>query len=167
MAYDARAIANYFLDLAKQKGVPLTPMKLQKLIYFAHGWRLGLNNEALIVDPIQAWQYGPVISSVYQEFKHFGSGAITSNASSFDFDKLEFVTPEVKLEDKETRALLNRIWDVYGKYSAMKLSNLSHIPNGPWDKARKKSSVQNVVIDDELIGEYFRSLVAKNKAEVA
>src|SRR5262245_29920187 len=76
--YSALAVANYFLDLAKAKGLALDPMKLQKMIFFAHGWSLALYDEKLIDEPIQAWQYGPVVQSVYHEFKSFGAARIDS-----------------------------------------------------------------------------------------
>jgi len=44
-------------------------MKLQKLVYYAHGWHLALNNEPLIDEQVECWQYGPVISSLFHEFK--------------------------------------------------------------------------------------------------
>ena len=55
--YNAIAVANYFIDKAKADGVPLTHMKLQKLIYFAHGWHLALYGEPLIDEEIQAWEF--------------------------------------------------------------------------------------------------------------
>ena len=66
--YSALAIANFFLENHKS----ISPMKLQKLVYFAHGWNLAISNNPLIKEPIEAWDYGPVISTIYNEFKLFG-----------------------------------------------------------------------------------------------
>src|SRR5437870_3577302 len=98
MAYEARAIANYFLDLAKLANQELNPMKIQKLVYYAHGWNLALDGQPLIDEAVEAWTYGPVIPSLYHEFKKYGGGPITSKASKIevrDWDSLAFdiVTP--------------------------------------------------------------------------
>jgi uncharacterized phage-associated protein len=79
MTHNPIAIANYFIELAKF----ITPMKLQKLVYFAHGWCLALADKPLINEKIEAWQYGPVVSSLYREFKKYGNEGITSPAVEF------------------------------------------------------------------------------------
>ena len=42
ISYPAKVIGKCFLDKAEQSGTTLTPMKLQKLIYYAHGWYLAI-----------------------------------------------------------------------------------------------------------------------------
>jgi len=69
----ALAVANYFIKKGIDTKKSVSPMKLQKLVYFAHGWRLALYNSPLIDEAIQAWQYGPVIPGIYHEFKHYGN----------------------------------------------------------------------------------------------
>lgn len=158
--YSAKAIANYFLDLAKSKRQTLTPMKLQKLIYFAHGWHLAMYGEPLIDEQVQAWDYGPVIHSIYTEFREFGAGPIEDRATDLDVALMALVTPAVHPNDKRTIQFLNRIWEVYGKYSAIQLSNLTHTPGAPWQEARKQAqSLRSVAISNDLIGKYFRAKV--------
>src|SRR5437762_397203 len=78
--YSARALANTFLELAKEEGKSLSPLQLQKLVYYAHGWNLGIRNAPLIDAPIEAWRFGPVVQSLYHEFKEYGNNPITSPA---------------------------------------------------------------------------------------
>ena len=165
MAYDANAVANHFLDMATSKGKALTPMKLQKLVYFAHGWNLALFEEPLIDEPIQAWKFGPVVPSLYQEFKHAGNSAIVTKATNFNFKDFEVVTPDVPESDERTRALLDRVWNSYGKLSAIDLSNLTHLPNTPWEQVMKESGpdVRNAIIPNDKIRDHFKALATKNR----
>ena len=69
-------IANYFIKSSFRTGDELTPMKLIKLTYIAHGWHLGLYDSELIDEPVYAWKYGPVVQSIYQDFKWYGDNQI-------------------------------------------------------------------------------------------
>ena len=40
MPFDPRAVANRLLDLGRERRLTIDPMKVQKLIYYAHGWHL-------------------------------------------------------------------------------------------------------------------------------
>ena len=60
--HSSLAIANEFIrrSLAAPE-IELTQMKLQKLVYFAHGWNLvASDGDPLVEDEVQAWDYGPV-----------------------------------------------------------------------------------------------------------
>lgn len=50
-------------------------LKLIKLVYLAYGWSIALDYR-LFDEPIVAWKHGPVIRSLYHEFKHFGAAPI-------------------------------------------------------------------------------------------
>ena len=154
MKYPALLIANYFIQLAKEHGQQLTPMKLIKLIYFAHGWNLALRNQPLIAEPIDAWRYGPVIAAVYHQFKKFGNEAITEFApeDKFILNKATFNS------DITTQQLLKRIWEVHGQYTGVQLSNISHEEGSPWDIAWNKQNgkaAYSYVISNDLIKEFF------------
>ena len=100
----AKAVANYFLDKAKNAHRPLTPMKLQKLVYIAHGWHLALFDASLIRERVQAWRWGPVIEDLYHEFKEFAKQPITRKAGYYSFD--DFVIkrriPEIHFVDGDS-----------------------------------------------------------------
>src|ERR1700733_10714172 len=82
MAYDARTVANYFLDLADRDSIAITPLKLQKLVYLAHGWSLAFRSKPLVRQNIEAWRYGPVIPDLYHAFKRFGGSRITQKVQT-------------------------------------------------------------------------------------
>jgi uncharacterized phage-associated protein len=162
MAYDAKAIANYFLELANQQGKTIDPMAIQKLVYFAHGWNLAIFDTPLITDRIQAWAYGPVIRSLYGEFKEFGNGPITRPARSAEFKDRKVMIRIPSINDchdsanyEVTRSILNRVWEVYGGFSAIQLSNMTHEDGSPWSIARMDNKE---IIDDEVIKRYFSAL---------
>ena len=58
---DPKAVANKFLELGERDGVSdITPMKLLKLVYIAHGWHLALSEgkKPLVNEASEAWKYG-------------------------------------------------------------------------------------------------------------
>jgi len=169
MAYDAAAIANYFLDLADRDGKGLDPMKIQKLVYFGHGWHLALRDAPLIKERIEAWEYGPVIPPLYGQFKKFGNGRITERALKVEFEGLKVSykvatinTQADEAANADTKALLERIWEVYGALSGIQLSNLTHAEGSPWALTMAQNPGQrHLVIDDDLIKEDFKKRLAE------
>jgi len=179
MPHDAKAIANYFLQKAWEEGQDIDPMKVQKLVYFAHGWYLAIYDEALINSRIQAWEYGPVLPTLYEEFKAYGRGPIRELAMDVEFTrtqdgKLEVRTHVHDLRDNAgseqlvtLRRFLDRIWEVYGQYSAVQLSNMTHVPEGPWAQVTESSWLpdgklpKGLPINNQTIRPYFASLRAQ------
>lgn len=133
MAYDGRAVANVLLDLADELGLSLTHMSLHKIAYFAHGWRLAEVGEPLVRQQFEAWAYGPVLRSVYDAFKIAGRAKITTRAGGFDpVARVSFI---VKADfSTEDRAFLRAVLGAYGRYSAVQLSAVTHLPGGAWDQ---------------------------------
>lgn len=164
MAYSAIAVANAFIEKAKQRGITdLTPMKLQKLVFYAHSWCLVMTNKPLVKDKIFAWPYGPVIESIYHEFKGSGSNNITTLGTEFFWDSdpnatvlAKYVAPKVPESDKEASSLIDAILDVYGNETAISLSNLTHRPGSAWAETQEhhgSGSVRNYAIPNEVIKE--------------
>jgi uncharacterized phage-associated protein len=158
--YKALHVANTLVDIATQNGGhQVTPLQLMKLVYFAHGWHLALGSEPLIQETIEAWKFGPVVRSLYHNFKEFGAGPIPAPLGEVDMDTWDYTVPI--LQDNESlkvRTFLKKIWDVYGKFNGAQLSALTHEINSPWyvvwnnqgGKDRKFAQ-----IPDNLIKEYF------------
>lgn len=125
-------------------------MKLQKLIYYAHGWCLALYNKPLVEDQVQAWTYGPVFPRVYHLAKTYGSEPIDSLLYGY------LSEPSVVQGSDPRIPLLEKIWEVFGKYSASQLSRMTHEPGGPWDKISKSyPGRKGTTIPEDLLTEYF------------
>jgi uncharacterized phage-associated protein len=173
MQYSAKAVANYFLELAEAEGKTLSPMKVQKLVYFAQGWCLAITGRSLIDEQVEAWSYGPVIPSLYHAFKRYGYGAITEPAERIwvdDDDWLNFHRTTPTLPDEESdpdvefvKQLLKKVWDVYGKYSAIQLSNLTHEEGSPWYQLNREYDRQipkGTDIPRKMMRDFFRKQAA-------
>jgi uncharacterized phage-associated protein len=174
LAYGAGAIANEFLDLAvESKGEHLDAMKLQKLVYFAHGFHLGLKEEPLIDEMVEAWKFGPVIPSLYRQFETFGGDPITSRAQGYeqcDRGKWKFIICKLEqfsgLDHEYVRKLIGKIWDVYGGFTGKQLSNLTHQEKTPWHQIWTQAAAdgrgfKGLDIPIPVIQEHFKCLLAK------
>ena len=166
MRHDARAVANYFLDKAQDAGKPLTPVQVTKLVYFAHGWSLGLLDSPLIEDPVEAWDYGPVFRRIYDAFKHFGNQPITDRAREFIWAEFDEDTEEGEpiagaFTDTERR-LMDKVWGEYGGLAGFQMSKLTHRDGTPWAEVFVKGK-KNIAISDEIMAAHFKSEAAKNR----
>ena len=75
--HTAFSVAKYFLFLSDEEaGDTISNLKLQKLLYYAQGFHLALNDSPLFAESIEAWTHGPVVPVVYQLYKHAGASAI-------------------------------------------------------------------------------------------
>lgn len=143
MAYTASVIANWFLARNKEEESEgadmISNLKLQKLLYYAQGCTLAITDEPLFNDDIYAWKHGPVVESVYHNYKSFGSNGIEFN-EPFDFKSIC-----TKISD-----ILESVYQTFGQFSAWKLRNMTH-EETPW-----KNTVQGCVIDKDLIKLFFK-----------
>jgi uncharacterized phage-associated protein len=161
MQYSSKAIANKFLELSRNENLDITQMKLQKLVYISHGFCLAILNKPLISDDIQAWQYGPIIPELYNEFKPFGKSPIKSLATNmYVDDDLEIIKTPVYINknDNEINDLLETIWEKYKRYNGIQLSNMTHQDNTPWHQTYK-NGIPNQNIKNDVIKRYYISLI--------
>lgn len=158
MPYTPQHIANYFLDRADQENLPMTQLKLLKLVYIAYGWYIALVGERLFDEEIQAWKHGPVIPSLYHEFKHFGSKPISFRAIALDLDTWKESTPEVPRSDKVLNFILDTVWNSYKRFSGWSLRNKTHEAGTPWSQVYREGE-RDIVIRDDDVKEHFKERI--------
>ncbi|AZV00322.1 Panacea domain-containing protein [Paracoccus sulfuroxidans] len=140
--YDARQIANWFVQRAQKDGRELTIMQLLKLVYIAYGWHFEMRKSKLFPNRIEAWQHGPVIPDVYRSFRRQGIIA----KSVVDADKANF-------GDRYDH-FLEEIYKIYGDMGAFQLSEKTHEPGGPWDLAVKRHGLFSPLSDQDILEHY-------------
>lgn len=160
------AVANYFIGKAQQEGKEITPMKVLKLVYIAHGWHLGLLKTPLIGEQIQAWRYGPVIDSVYQDFKEYGRNQIPRQ--KLLIENGQAVVPTVT--DPEKVRFLDAIWHVYKDYNGLQLSAMTHQVGTPWYATWSQgggSEMRGAVIPQDEIQRHYEQLARERQPATA
>jgi uncharacterized phage-associated protein len=167
----AAAIANAFLDIqdADASAFPrIDPMKLQKLVFYAHAWWLAIKGEPLFEEDIQAWPWGPVIPSLYQQFRAFGRSPIVgqraetfvNRGSAVSSLNWHFGRPDQP--SGEVTEFLKSVWESHKKYTGIQLSNATHDPGEPWTVIRDqcRDLEGRPVIPNDLIRDVFRRKAA-------
>jgi len=133
-------------------------MHILKLVYIAHGWSLAIGDHPLIRNEIEAWEYGPVIRSLYDAVKHYGRDPISAPLKVVCVDP---ATNEAREEEPveaftdEEQTILDRVVEVYGPLRAYQLSALTHKDGTPWSKVYAE---RHSTISDSEIAEHFRQL---------
>ncbi len=153
MTYTPITIATYFLQKEKDNRT-ITPMKIIKLVYIAQGWYLALKNgNSLISENAEAWKYGPVIPSLYDRFRTWGSSVIS-----------EIPNIDTSIILKEDLEVLDDVWNNYGDKSGIQLSGKTHEPNTPWsktwEKARETTKKEDLIIPNSLIMQHYQNLLS-------
>lgn len=156
--FSALAVANFFVGRALAESERyLTNMALQKVLYFADGEYIAEKRQPLFDDRIEAWQYGPVVPTVYHEFKRFGAQPILEKATALEIEdnmSMRLWTPEIPAsEDTDSdRKFLKDIWRRYGKRRAIELMKESHRVDGPWYQVRSEAGKE---ITPERMFDFF------------
>ena len=146
MPHSAKTIASYILSLQdSETGEPISNMKLQKLLYYAQGIYVAVNgaDDPLFTEKIYAWDRGPVIIPVYQEYCRNNKRPLPRgdrpNLSEYD----SFIVEEV--------------YRVFGKFSGSQLSVMTHAEM-PWKKNYRPNEL-NIEIPRADLETFFKQYI--------
>ena len=156
MGYDGRAVANYVLDYCDGRGIKVTNLSLQKIVYFCHVWSLISLGKPLVRHSFEAWSFGPVLPYLYREFKGYDRSPIGGRATHLDIADGKQRVVEYKF-DSEFESLLPDVVAFYSRLSAGDLVELSHAEGGPWFRVWNHGGLVNpgMKIDESDILEFY------------
>ena len=144
-------VAKYYLYRSAEDGDLITPLKMQKLVYYAYVWTLVEKKIKLFGEQIAAWPNGPVVPSLYKELKGYGSSPIPTEYLGFNDDAgLKVFLLKFPADIKTT---LDEVYEKYISKSAFELVVMTHSEK-PWSEARRGLSTtekSNNPLSDELI----------------
>lgn len=147
MAYPVLKIANLMLRATYTiEGAEdlMSNMKLQKMLYYQQGFHLAYFGTPLFDEDIEAWMYGPVVPSVYTFYEEHGRNGIMPDMNDdFMFNKQEELN------------LFNQVLQVYGKYSACGLMNMTH-NEAPWQTT---PTGRGNIISKSKMEKFFKTLL--------
>lgn len=156
MAYPASVIAHAFVLKGIEEGNYVTQMKLQKMVYFAHGYHLAKYGTPLINEDFQAWKFGPVVPEIYQSYKLYGSDYI------IDAGLARNTAKPLTFSDSASDAIAYT-WRITKNLSASQLSRWSHAQGSPWATVYDEGN-SSLPIGNAAIKDYFQKLVFSSTA---
>ena len=139
-------IANYIITHLGE----VTPLALEKLLFFANGVNYALNGTRMICDDSQAWQHGPVYPNVYNKYKKYGYKPIDNGIHSDHGCMLS------KIAKEEINAI-DMVINTFGLYSPRTLEMISHAQL-PWIEKRigyKTDEPGQEIIDEDAVKKYY------------
>ena len=150
--HTALAVTDALIRLSLDEETPITPMQAQKLTYFSHAWSLGLGRGPLFQDAVEAWQFGPVVRSVYHALKHYGRDRIL----------VPLLEQAERFEEHDAK-LIRVVWERYGQLDGLALSGLTHAPGSPWDQTYGRDP-RSQIIHDHVIRDYYAGIIRSQTA---
>jgi uncharacterized phage-associated protein len=154
---DPRAVANEFIKL---NGGPMNQMKLQKLVYMAHGWNLAINKEPLVRARIEAWDGGPVIRLIWDHLRDFGY-----NTTEALLGRGRDEPYKADLSNDE-EAVIKHVWKKYGRYDGLELSEMTHKSGTPWSNSYFGRG-RNAALSQSDIQQHFIELALAGRQQIA
>jgi uncharacterized phage-associated protein len=146
----ARRVADLILSLANRRGMEMTNLKLQKLLYYAQAWHLAVLDKPLFPERIEAWIHGPVVPPVFGDFKHYRWNPIDSTPADV---AIEAGDPRWPISE-----CVREVLDAYGGFSGPQLEAMTH-QEDPWKEARKgipSDTPSTSVISHEAMIRFYR-----------
>lgn len=131
--------------MCERSGWQLTNLHLQKMLYLAQMMYLGRHGgEPLMSGTFEAWDYGPVLPSVYGEAKSYGSRPIT------------YLMSFGHVPDGDRADILDEATDDLARIPAGQLVNITHWKDGAWAKHYVPHKRGIIIPNEDILDEFRR-----------
>lgn len=129
--------AKIVLVHAKVNGIPMSHLKLQKVLYYMQAWHATYFKDGLYENGVlpEAWVNGPVYRQVYHQYKTNGSDDLTSTVEGDAEAGIDGTLTELRLNDNQKKLLIE-VLEAYSILPPERLVGLTHREK-PWRAARE------------------------------
>jgi uncharacterized phage-associated protein len=107
-------------------------LKLQKLMFYADAWHHVFFDRPLTPEPFEAWVHGPVLRSVWNEFRDV---SVLTNDIPSDRIRQDILQATQQRLTSDQLEFVGDLLDEYGGHTAYHLERLTH-SEAPWLNAR-------------------------------
>lgn len=145
-------VANSILERSIRDNIPVTPMKLQKLLYLTSVVYQNRTGQRLLSEPFQAWKWGPVSRSIYDEFRSYGASPIQSYAVDSRGNSLVVAAGANDSSSAHILKAIDDTWNAFKYYTPAELVRITHGAGGAWESAWQDYDPD---IDNDLIGKDY------------
>lgn len=145
-------VANYVIYYLNRKGIKVSQLKLQKLLYFIEAYYMVCENSEMFDEEFKAYTYGPVAFSVYNYYKLFGGRPI---------DVYDPIDEETERALEPYIPAIKEVCDTFGKLETTQLVNLTHEDGSPWSFIWNRNGGKNSgplgIIPKYLTSQWFKA----------
>ncbi len=161
-------IAKYILSK-----ISCTHLKIEKLVYLCFADYICKTKKPLFDDKIYAFKYGPIVKSVYDNYKKYGGEKIKE---SYDPNNAERILEEIDLSEENAEKIkshpesespwrsrilfaedgvekllsINSTLEKYKGHTAGQLVQITHCPGSPWSNSYKQENYSVILNEDVL-----------------
>ncbi len=160
--YGALEVAKYVINYSIETGNEVSNLKLQKLLYYIQAAFLVDEDRKCFNDPIIAWEYGPVVESVYKHYKKYGRNDIDDRQEAtkclkLDEKSIRIVRYKAKELDKDDISIINNVVNAY--------SNVKN-PFVLVKKTHEEDPWKNTAINKEITADSIRNYYNKERGKI-
>jgi len=136
---DLNTMSEYVILFCQDMGVTISPLKLQKLLYYIQSWHIAKFNKETLFDAMpEAWVNGPVYRETYNMYKDsfFRHENIHTNLDEEALSTALLSKQNSLNVNEDQLKLIHTVIDVYSKLSDERLVLMTHNEE-PWNEARR------------------------------
>ena len=156
--YNVLDICRYIINYSNDKEYDISNLKLQKLLYFIQAYFLIETKQPCFKEVIEAWDFGPVVPVVYNEYKQYAGTHIPYIESYLEYDtnniwdsikRIEYNDNIISTNDKK---LIEDVVDKLSNYTATDLVSITH-KQEPWINTYRENKHNEIT--NQMLYDYF------------